>query len=86
MQFRTLCARVLVVVVAGTPEKVAATARSATGEYLKRVLKGEPIIPMSNVSFAEAAGRAVPGNGKTPKNGKAKVAIKVEKAATAARR
>jgi excinuclease ABC subunit A len=75
------------VVVAGTPEKVAATAQSATGQYLTRVLKGEPIIPMSNVSFAEAAGRAGPGNGKSPsKNGKTKVAVKVEKAATAARR
>jgi excinuclease ABC subunit A len=75
------------VVVAGTPEKVAATAASATGQYLTRVLAGEPIIPMSNVSFAEAAGRAGPGNGKAPgRNGKPKVAVKVEKAATAARR
>ena len=70
------------VVVAGTPEKVAATAASATGQYLTRVLKGEPIIPMSNVSFAEAAGRPSPsnGNGKRPK-----AAIKVEKAASATR-
>jgi excinuclease ABC subunit A len=75
------------IVVAGTPEKVAATASSATGQYLTRVLKGEPIIPMSNVSFAEAAGRPGPGNGKSPlKSGKAKVALKVEKTATAARR
>jgi excinuclease ABC subunit A len=75
------------VVVAGTPEKVAATANSATGQYLTRVLKGEPIIPMSNVSFAEAAGRTSPGNGRSPaKNGKARVAVKVEKTATAARR
>jgi excinuclease ABC subunit A len=75
------------VVVAGTPEKVAATARSATGQYLTRVLKGEPIIPMSNVSFAEAAGRTAAGNGKSStKNAKAKIAIKVEKTATAARR
>ncbi|MEA2678141.1 MAG: excinuclease subunit, partial [Chloroflexota bacterium] len=74
------------VVVAGTPEKVAATANSATGQYLTRVLKGEPIIPMSNVSFAEAAGRPGPGNGKpSTRNGKAKVAIKVEKTASATR-
>ena len=74
------------VVVAGTPERVAATASSATGQYLTRVLAGEPIIPMSNVSFAEAAGRPSPGNGKNgAKNGKAKVAVKVEKAATATR-
>ena len=33
------------VVVAGTPEKVAATAGSATGQYLDRVLKGEPHHP-----------------------------------------
>ena len=69
------------VVVAGTPETVAATERSATGQYLSRVLRGEPIIPMSNVSFAEAAGR---GNGKTPAKPEAR--IKVERTATAARR
>ncbi len=45
------------VVVAGTPEEVAATAGSATGEYLARVLAGEPLVPLSDVSFAEAAGR-----------------------------
>jgi excinuclease ABC subunit A len=79
------------IVVAGTPEKVAATARSATGQYLTRVLRGEPIIPMSSVSFAEAAGRPALGssNGKNgrsgAKNGKPKVAIKVEKAASATR-
>ncbi len=47
------------VVVAGTPEVVAATAASATGEYLARVLRGEPLIPLSDASFAAstAAGR-----------------------------
>jgi excinuclease ABC subunit A len=79
------------IVVAGTPEKVAATPRSATGQYLTRVLRGEPIIPMSSVSFAEAAGRPGLGssNGKNgrngAKNGKPKVAVKVEKAASATR-
>jgi hypothetical protein len=58
---------------------VAATAASATGQYLERVLRGEPLIPLSNVSFAEAAGRGN-GNGKRPK-----AAVKVERAATAAR-
>jgi excinuclease ABC subunit A len=76
------------VVVAGTPETVAATTRSATGQYLTRVLHGEPIIPMSNVSFAEAAGRPAVGgsNGKNgARNGKPKIAVKVEKAASATR-
>jgi excinuclease ABC subunit A len=70
------------VVVAGTPETVAATERSSTGQYLSRVLAGQPIIPMSNVSFAEAAGR---GNGKTPAKVKAAARIKVERTVTAAR-
>jgi excinuclease ABC subunit A len=47
------------IVVAGPPETVAATAGSATGEYLDRILRGEPLIPLSHVSFAEAAGRRV---------------------------
>jgi excinuclease ABC subunit A len=51
------------VVAAGTPESVAATAGSATGEYLDRVLRGEPLVPLSDVSFAEAAGRARPRGG-----------------------
>jgi excinuclease ABC subunit A len=45
------------VVVAGTPERVARTEASATGEYLSRILRGEPLIPLSGVTFAEAAGR-----------------------------
>ena len=71
------------VVVAGTPETVAADDRSATGQYLSRVLHGEPLIPLSNVSFAEAAGR---GNGRSAKpSTKAAVRVKVERTATAAR-
>jgi excinuclease ABC subunit A len=71
------------IVVAGTPEQVAATEASATGQYLARVLRGEPLIPLSDVTFAEAAGRPGPGNG----NGrKAKRAVpEVERAATATR-
>jgi excinuclease ABC subunit A len=57
------------VVATGTPETVAATPRSATGEYLARVLRGEPLVPLSDVSFAEAAGRPAKGrqgNGHEP--------------------
>jgi ABC-type uncharacterized transport system ATPase subunit len=46
------------VVATGTPEQVAKVKGSATGEYLARVLRGEPLVPLSDVSFAEAAGRA----------------------------
>ena len=45
------------IVAKGTPEQVAAARGSATGEYLARVLRGEPLVPLSDVSFAEAAGR-----------------------------
>ncbi len=71
------------VVVAGTPEKVAATERSATGQYLARVLRGEPLVPLSNVSFAEAAGRSTGNGNGTGK--RARVPSKVERAATATR-
>jgi hypothetical protein len=30
---------------------------SATGEYLARVLRGEPLVPLSDVTFADEAGR-----------------------------
>jgi excinuclease ABC subunit A len=46
------------IIASGTPERVAATPGSATGEYLDRVLRGEPLVPLSDVSFAEEAGRA----------------------------
>jgi excinuclease ABC subunit A len=49
------------VVAAGTPEAIASTDGSATGEYLDRVLRGEPLVPLSSVSFAEAAGRSERG-------------------------
>jgi excinuclease ABC subunit A len=48
------------IIAEGTPEKIAATPGSATGEYLDRVLRGEPLVPLSDVSFAEEAGRADP--------------------------
>ena len=45
------------IIAEGTPEKIAATRGSATGEYLDRVLRGEPLVPLSDVTFAEEAGR-----------------------------
>ncbi|OGO55490.1 MAG: excinuclease ABC subunit A [Chloroflexi bacterium RBG_16_70_13] len=46
------------IIAEGTPEALATIAGSATGEYLARVLRGEPLIPLSDVTFAEEAGRA----------------------------
>jgi excinuclease ABC subunit A len=40
----------------GTPEDVAKVPGSATGEYLARVLRGEPLVPLSAVTFADEAG------------------------------
>jgi excinuclease ABC subunit A len=54
------------IVAEGTPEDVAATPGSATGEYLARVLRGEPLVPLSPVSFAEAAGRGAAGGPPAP--------------------
>src|SRR3954471_13440365 len=51
------------IVAEGTPEKVGATPGSATGEYLARVLRGEPLVPLSDVTFADEAGRGATGNG-----------------------
>jgi excinuclease ABC subunit A len=41
----------------GTPEEIAAIPGSATGEYLARVLRGDPLVPLSAVTFADEAGR-----------------------------
>ena len=46
------------VVAEGTPEQVATVPDSATGEYLGRVLRGEPLIPLSGLTFADDAGRS----------------------------
>ncbi|HXG39386.1 MAG TPA: excinuclease ABC subunit UvrA, partial [Candidatus Limnocylindrales bacterium] len=51
------------IVAEGTPEAVAAVEGSATGEYLARVLRGEPLVPLSDVTFAEEAGRTPVGAG-----------------------
>ena len=45
------------IIAEGTPEQVARIKRSATGEYLARVLRGDPLVPLSDVTFAEEAGR-----------------------------
>jgi excinuclease ABC subunit A len=42
------------IVAEGTPEAVAAEPASATGEYLAHVLKGEPVLPLSDVDVAGA--------------------------------
>ncbi len=47
------------VVAEGTPEAVARIRPSATGEYLARVLRGEPLVPLSDVTFADELGREV---------------------------
>jgi excinuclease ABC subunit A len=44
------------VIAEGTPEDVARIPESATGEYLSRVLRGEPLVPLSSVTFAQEAG------------------------------
>ena len=56
------------IIAEGTPEQIAGRRGSATGEYLARVLRGEPLVPLSDVSFAEEAGR---GNGRGT-NGRSK--------------
>ena len=60
------------IIAEGTPEKVAKVKESATAEYLARVLRGDPLVPLSDVTFAEEAGRANGdgngrGNGHRPK-------------------
>jgi excinuclease ABC subunit A len=58
----------------GTPEKIAATEGSATGAYLARVLRGEPLVPLSDVTFAEASGR---GNGRRNGRRAAEEAVRI---------
>jgi len=52
------------IIAEGTPEKVAKVKESATAEYLARVLRGEPLVPLSDVTFAEEAGRDHGTNGR----------------------
>jgi excinuclease ABC subunit A len=71
------------IIAEGTPEKVAATAGSATGEYLDRVLRGEPLVPLSDVSFADEAGR---GNGRNGHEPSVRIAPSRKRAAAASSR
>ncbi len=43
------------IVAEGTPEQIATVPASATGEYLAHVLKGEPVVPLSDLAFRSAA-------------------------------
>jgi excinuclease ABC subunit A len=68
----------------GTPEKVATIPGSATGEYLARVLRGEPLVPLSHVTFAEEAGRG--GNGSNGHGPRVRIAPSRKRAAAASSR
>jgi hypothetical protein len=75
------------IIAEGTPEKVAATEGSATGEYLARVLRGEPLVPLSDVTFAEASGRSNGnGNGRGPKPSRVRLTPSRKRAAAVGRR
>ena len=73
------------IIAEGTPEKVAATEGSATGEYLARVLRGEPLVPLSDVTFAEASGRTN-GHGRGPAPSTIRIAPTRKRAAAVGRR
>ena len=74
------------IIAEGTPEKIAATRGSATGEYLDRVLHGQPLVPLSDVTFADEAGRGRTDGNHTNGHGPATVvaATPSRKRATAA--
>ncbi len=63
------------IIAEGTPEQVAKVTGSATAEYLDRVLRGEPLVPLSDVSFAEEAGRLDPDRDRTNGHGRAPLAV-----------
>ncbi len=71
------------IIAEGTPEQVARARGSATGEYLARVLRGEPLVPLSDVTFADEAGRGAPTNGHRRPSAAAPIASR--KRASAAR-
>ena len=71
------------IIAEGTPERIAATPGSATGEYLDRVLRGEPLVPLSDVTFADEAGRG-PSNGKNGHTPVPVMSVSSRKRATAA--
>jgi excinuclease ABC subunit A len=71
------------IIAEGPPETIAAAAGSATGEYLARVLRGEPLVPLSDVTFADEAGRgSTNGHGAAPA---VKIAPSRKRAAAASR-
>jgi excinuclease ABC subunit A len=74
------------IIAEGTPEKVAATEGSATGEYLERVLRGEPLVPLSDVSFADEAGRGRGANGTNGHGPPVRIAPSRKRAAAASTR
>ncbi|MCY7418263.1 MAG: excinuclease ABC subunit UvrA, partial [Chloroflexi bacterium] len=77
------------VIALGTPEEVAATEGSATGEYLARVLRGEPLVPLSDITFAQAAGRrddAAPAKPASRARGSRSAATITKRATTAGSR
>ncbi|MEA2025992.1 MAG: excinuclease ABC subunit UvrA, partial [Chloroflexota bacterium] len=55
------------IVAEGTPEQVAAVAGSATGEYLVHALKGEPVVPLSDVEFTASHDGRGAGKPKRPR-------------------
>jgi len=54
------------IVAEGTPEQVAQVASSATGEYLARALRGEPVVPLSDTDFAHGRDGTGPGASARP--------------------
>ena len=78
--------RVARIVAEGTPEAVAKVKRSATGEYLARVLRGEPLVPLSDVSFADEAGRGNRRNGSNGHGPAVKIGPSRKRAAAASTR
>ncbi len=72
------------IIAEGTPERIAATRGSATGEYLDRVLRGQPLVPLSDITFAEEAGRDRLGPDRTNGHGVAVATKPARKRATAA--
>ncbi len=73
------------IIAEGTPEQVARAPESATGEYLARVLRGEPLVPLSDVTFAEEAGRGGSRNGSGNGRPRPPAAIASRKRASATR-
>ncbi len=56
------------IIAEGTPEQVAAVPESATGEYLAHALRGEPVLPLSDVTVASTAnGRRSDPQAKRPR-------------------